>query len=198
MGLGRRSRSRSLLMGQPPQMDERRRSDDARVRTQDGCNRCAGGSRRHGNPQRTPKKASEQTWNVACLTPRRRSMKKPSITAVLLVASIQLIAPTLSSGCTIIQSLWQLAGSADLVVVARVVRIESDELIPAPREQAGERETRTVLVDVLEVWKGSPPADLRVTFQYGAPRDLVPGKDVLLFLERGETEAQHRREALAM
>jgi len=125
-------------------------------------------------------------------------MKKPSITVVLLVGSIQLIAPTLSSGCTIIPSLWQLAGSADLVVVARVVRIESDELIPAPREQAGESETRTVLVDVLEVWKGSPPADLRVTFQYGAPRDLVPGKDVLLFLERGETEAQHRREALAM
>src|SRR5690242_21570486 len=92
------------------------------------------------------------TWGVSFLT-RRRSMKKSPV-AVILLAVLFLALPAPSPACGIAMTLWDLVQSADLVAVARVVRVDSD---PTPFEPFpdGDDSHDVVVLDLLETWKGT-------------------------------------------
>lgn len=97
-------------------------------------------------------------------------------------------------------SLWQLVAQADLVVIARVERVETGEPAdPDAAITAGFFDRDTAVLRVLETWKGSPPAEVRVSFGSSvicpAPPRYVEGEIVLAFLERGETRMANWREA---
>lgn len=89
-------------------------------------------------------------------------------------------------------TLWELTEQAELVVLARVVAIES------PQDR-GERdfESDIARLEVLEVWKGSTGGDVAVTFSRGmicpAPPRYLPGETVLAFLESGATRTRSLR-----
>jgi hypothetical protein len=90
-------------------------------------------------------------------------------------------------------TLWQLTEQAELVVLARVVAVES------PQQDHDERdfESDIARLQVLEVWKGSTGGDVAVSFARGlicpAPPRYVPGETVLAFLESGATRAASLR-----
>lgn len=97
-------------------------------------------------------------------------------------------------------SLWQLVAQADLVVIARVERVGTGEPAdPDAAITAGFFDRDTAVLRVLETWKGSPLAEVRVSFGSSvicpAPPRYVEGEIVLAFLERGETRMANWREA---
>jgi hypothetical protein len=96
-------------------------------------------------------------------------------------------------------TLWQLIEQSDAVVLARVERIEKAEPIPIEKQiQDGDFFDRdSVVLRVLETWKGEEMAEIRVTYGAGwicpAPPRYVEGEVVLAFLEAGERQVLRRR-----
>lgn len=121
---------------------------------------------------------------------------KPPVAAVLLFAMLTLSAPAPSLACLVVPSLWDVIESADLIVVARVVRVEREAADDDLRLHVNYRYTTVAVLEVTEAWKGSPPDELRVSFQWGAPTDWVPDAVVLAFLQSGESMVEERRAAL--
>jgi hypothetical protein len=83
-------------------------------------------------------------------------------------------------------TLWELTEEADVVILARVIAVES-----LPRRDLREWENDIARLQVLEVWKGSIGDDVAVMFpgdlMCPAPPRYVPGETVLAFLESGAT-----------
>ena len=84
-------------------------------------------------------------------------------------------------------TLWQLTQDANLVVLARVTRVESR----AGRASDDAFERDTARLDVLEVWKGEKTGEVAVTFGKDficpAPPRYESGRTVLAFLQSGST-----------
>jgi len=123
-------------------------------------------------------------------------MKKSPV-AVILLAVLFLALPAPSPACGIAMTLWDLVQSADLVAVARVVRVDSD---PTPFEPFpdGDDSHDVVVLDLLETWKGTDVGQIRVDVPSRLTMDpYVEGAVVLVFLKRGESVARDWRHAAA-
>jgi hypothetical protein len=99
-------------------------------------------------------------------------------------------------------TLWSLVEQADVVVLARVERVEPGEPRTEEDMMNGDFFDRDIAVlRVLETWKGEEMAEIRVTFGAGvicpAPPRFQIGEVVLAFLERGETTTRRVAEANA-
>jgi len=99
-------------------------------------------------------------------------------------------------------TLWSLVEQADVVVLARVERVEPGEPRTEEDMMNGDFFDRDIAVlRVLETWKGEEMAEIRVTFGAGvicpAPPRFQIGEVVLAFLERGKTTTRRVAEASA-
>ena len=121
-------------------------------------------------------------------------MKKPPA-AVVLLTLLSLLLPTSSPACPI-TTLWDQIADADLIVVARVERIEADPASADPSIEEPSADPHNVTLRILETWKGSAESDVQVAFPWGAPSDFEVGDILVQFLERGETRARRSRESL--
>ncbi|HEX4441049.1 MAG TPA: hypothetical protein VH854_13320 [Thermoanaerobaculia bacterium] len=123
-------------------------------------------------------------------------MKKPPVAVILLAASLSSLAvPSTSFACVVTTTLWDQVHDADLVVVARIVRIERPD---AEVRDEDWMSRESVLVQVIDSWKGEAPAsEVRISFIGGPPRWYTEGRTVLLFLERGDLMTARWRAAEA-
>jgi hypothetical protein len=124
-----------------------------------------------------------------------KSITRSSLVVVLLVAIS--FAPTPAPACSLVPTLWGTVEESELIVLARV---DSVELAP-PSDEASGRAFRfardTAVLRVLETWKGSSRAEVRVQF-FSHPRSTFrEGEVVLAFLVSGETRAAREAEAWA-
>jgi len=121
-------------------------------------------------------------------------------TAVALVLLLVLgpVSPTPTAGaCSIAMSLWDLIGSADAVVVARVVSLGRGASPQEVSAFTGVDAHDTATLEVIDAWKGTPPPELQVDLFDGAQRGYVVGEVVLAFLVEGTAMAQRLRIAQA-
>jgi hypothetical protein len=123
-------------------------------------------------------------------------MKKPPAVAVVLLVVSQLSAPTASPACVFSPPLWDVVASADLIVLARVKRVESD-FAPTSRDGLDSRLATIAVLEVIDTWKGVAPDDLRVSFPHGSGPQYASDRILLAFLERGESRARQWRDAAA-
>ena len=130
-------------------------------------------------------------------------MKKKLLVAILTVAVMATAARFASAYPIPPVTLWQLVAQADIVVLARVERIEiAERPVDGPIEGAWDRDI--AVLRILETWKGDPRSEIRVsycsTMMCPAPPRFEEGEVVLAFLETGETQmvrgAQPRRQSL--
>ena len=122
-------------------------------------------------------------------------MKKSSAVVALLLVASQSFFPEGARACTIRISLWENIAEADLIVVARVERIE-DDLTTADPTVEPSPERKKVTLRILDIWKGSAESDVVVDFSSGVPDDYDVGDVAIEFLERGESRAGRSHQAL--
>jgi hypothetical protein len=124
---------------------------------------------------------------------RRRSGQGPLALAGLVLALT--LSPSVKASVVIPATLDELAAEADLVVHARVARVD-------PRQAAGTmRVERIVTLQVVRALKGSPGAVLHLVLPggtYGRYRTIVPGvpeiaegEEAVLFLRPSTAGATH-------
>ena len=121
-------------------------------------------------------------------------------TAVALALLLVLgpVSPTPTAGaCLIAMSLWDLIGSADAVVVARVVSLGRSASSEGVSTFTGVGTHDTATLEVINAWKGTPPGELQVDLLDGAPGRYVVGEVVLAFLVEGTAMARRLRIAQA-
>ena len=95
-------------------------------------------------------------------------------------------------------SLWDLIGSADAVVVARVVSLGRGASPEGVSAFAGVDAHDTVALEVIDAWKGTPPRELQVNLVgFTQQHAYVVGEIVLAFLVEGTAYAQRLRIAQA-
>jgi hypothetical protein len=126
-------------------------------------------------------------------SPRRPSRGRRFALACLLLAL--LLPRSLNASVVIPATLDELAGEADLIVHARVARVEARQ---APGTQ---RVERVVTLEVVRALKGSPGAELQLVLPggtYGRYRTVVPGApdvaegdEAVLFLRPSPAGATH-------
>jgi len=122
-------------------------------------------------------------------------------TAVALALLLVLgpVSPTPTAGaCFIAMSLWDLIGSADAVVVARVVSLGRSASPEGVSAFTGGDTHDTVALEVIDAWKGAPPRELQVNLVgFTQQHAYVVGETVLAFLVEGTAYAQRLQIAQA-
>ena len=120
-------------------------------------------------------------------------MKKPAGLAFL-IAFTMVIPPPANAYPIPPVTLWQLIEQADVVVLARVERVEEGEK-PRSHDQVEHFEDAIdydeAVLSVRETWKGQAASEVRVSFVANifcpARPQFEEGEVVLAFLEKGET-----------
>ena len=122
-------------------------------------------------------------------------MKKPSaVVAVLVLLTLLMTGfPRSAGACPVVMPLWFVIDAAEVIVLARVARVES------PASEGNDRKVwesqygySVAVLEVRETWKGEAARESRV-HTFIAPQ-LSEGQVVIAFLERGESRTQRMRE----
>src|SRR5262245_34482874 len=111
-------------------------------------------------------------------------MKKSRIVVVLVLVPLVLGFPDASPACSLGPRLFEVAGSAEAIVLARIEAVDAPS---KPDESADHFEEAVVTLRVLETWKGPSMAEVRMQVHDTSP--YRAGDVMLAFLERGETRA---------
>ena len=114
-----------------------------------------------------------------------------------LALSLQLVAAALPRDAAASPNLrtspWNLVERADLIVLARVVRVEFDPTID-PSTSPPYSDEQVAILEVVEAWKGDPERTVTVHFELTAPASYDAGLVILAFLERGESRVRRWRD----
>jgi hypothetical protein len=125
-------------------------------------------------------------------------MKKPPAVVILLLVVVQCFWTTPLPACGIAMSIWYSIEGVDAIVLGRIERLETHELVSKVHDtfwsSPGKR--RTAEVRVLETWKGTVPATMDVDLgeDYGSTI-WKAGDLVVAFLQRGADRAAQARKS---